>query len=219
MILEPKLRAPCVDHLMTQCCIAFMIVRAFPIPSTWTKPSESSKRPERKPTLAPFSGSVVSCRVIGTLSCQSPMTPLSRTSARWISWVVTFSQLGAGALRPKTRASDVAAMVLHGSSPNGGLLNTFGGRAGILHGRNQAVARAELLAAVEGLRLARRATQQVVIWTDCMFVINGFARGRRRKHLSHADLWVEFWKAHDALSRQPATQTSENDLSKPGWSK
>ena len=32
-----------------------------------------------------------------------------------------------------------------------------------------------------------------------MFVINGFARGRRRKHLSHADLWEEFWKAHDAI--------------------
>ena len=68
---------------------------------------------------------------------------------------------------------------------DGGLLNTLGGRAGILHGRNQSVARAELLAAVEALRLARRATQQVVIWADCMFVINGIARGRRRKHLSH----------------------------------
>ena len=82
---------------------------------------------------------------------------------------------------------------------NGGLLSTLGGRAGILHGRIQSVARAELLAAVEALRLARRATQQVVIWTDCMFVINGFARGRRRKHLFHADLWEEFWKAHDAI--------------------
>ena len=82
---------------------------------------------------------------------------------------------------------------------NGGLLSTLGGRAGILHGRNQSVARAELLGAVEALRFAKKATQQVVIWTDCMFVINGFARGRRRKHLSHADLWEEFWKAHDAI--------------------
>ena len=32
-----------------------------------------------------------------------------------------------------------------------------------------------------------------------MFVVNGFARGRRRKHLTHADLWEEFWKAHDAM--------------------
>ena len=58
------------------------------------------------------------------------------------------------------------------------------------------MARAELLAAVEALRLARKATRQVIIWTDCMFVINGFAR----VNLSHADLWVEFWKAHDAIS-------------------
>ena len=82
---------------------------------------------------------------------------------------------------------------------SGGLLSTLRGRAGILHSRNQSVARAELLAAVEALRLARRATQQVVIWTDCMFVINGFARGRRKKHLSHADLWEEFWTAHDVI--------------------
>ena len=32
-----------------------------------------------------------------------------------------------------------------------------------------------------------------------MFVVNGFARGRRRKHLSHADFWEEFWKDHDAI--------------------
>ena len=32
-----------------------------------------------------------------------------------------------------------------------------------------------------------------------MFVVNGFARGRRRKHLSHVDLWVDIWKAHDAI--------------------
>ena len=60
------------------------------------------------------------------------------------------------------------------------------------------MARTELLATVEALRLVKKATRQVVIWTDCMFVIIGFARGRRRKHLTHADLWVEFWKAHDA---------------------
>ena len=82
---------------------------------------------------------------------------------------------------------------------DGGLINTLGGRTGILHGRNQSVARAELLAAVEALWLCESATRQVIIWTDCMFVINGFARGRRRKHLSHADLWEDFWKAHDAI--------------------
>ena len=36
----PKLPVSCVGHQMTQCFIAFMIVRAFPHPSTWTKPSE-----------------------------------------------------------------------------------------------------------------------------------------------------------------------------------
>ena len=68
-----------------------------------------------------------------------------------------------------------------------------------MHGRKQSVARAELLAAVEALRLCNKATRQVIIWTDCMFVINGVARGRRRKHLSHADLWEELWKARDAI--------------------
>ena len=83
---------------------------------------------------------------------------------------------------------------------NGGMLNTLGGRAGILHGKIQSVARAELLAAVVALELCANATQQVIIWTDCMFVVNGFARGRRRRHLSHADLWLKFWKAHDAIN-------------------
>ena len=83
---------------------------------------------------------------------------------------------------------------------NGGMLNTLGGRAGILHGKTQTVARAELLAAVVALELCVNATQQVTIWTDCMFVVNGFARGRRRRHLSHTDLWEKFWKAHDAIN-------------------
>ena len=61
------------------------------------------------------------------------------------------------------------------------------------------MARAELLAAVEALRLRRKATQQVVIWTDRTFVIFGSARGRRREHLSHADFWEDFWKAHDVI--------------------
>ena len=52
---------------------------------------------------------------------------------------------------------------------------------------NQSVARAELLVV------------QVFIWTDCLFVVNSFARGRRRKHFTHADLWEEFWRAHDAI--------------------
>ena len=73
---------------------------------------------------------------------------------------------------------------------NGGSLNTLGGRA-------------ELLAAVEALRLCGKATQQVIIWSDCLFVISGFARGRRRKHLSLADLWEDFWKAHDVIDPPP----------------
>ena len=139
------------------------------------------------------------CQVTGTLNCQSPMTRLLRTLARWTSWVVTFSQTGAGALRPKTPALVAVVLVTRGSFQMVRLLSTLGGRAGILHGRNQSVARAELLAAVEALRLCKRATQQVFIWADCIFVIGGFATGRRRKHLSHADLWEEFWNAHDAI--------------------
>ena len=122
-----------------------------------------------------------------------------RILARWTSWVVTFSQTGAGALRPKTprlrRCGFGVAWILS----NGGLLSALGGRAGILHGRNQSVARAELLAVVEALQLRRKATQQIIIWTDRTFMIFGFARGRRKKHLSHADLWEDFWKAHDVI--------------------
>ena len=79
---------------------------------------------------------------------------------------------------------------------NGGSLNTLGGRAG---GKTHTVAKAELVAAVIALQLCARATQQFVIWTDCMFVVNSFASGRRRKHLSHASLWKEFWDALDAI--------------------
>ena len=50
-----------------------------------------------------------------------------------------------------------------------------------------------------GRNSSQQSTRQVIIWTDCMFVINGFARGRRRKQLSNADLWEEFWKAHDVI--------------------
>ena len=32
-----------------------------------------------------------------------------------------------------------------------------------------------------------------------MFVLHGFAGGRRRKHLSHADPWKDFWIAYDAI--------------------
>ena len=99
---------------------------------------------------------------------------------------------------------------------DGGLLNTLGGRAGILHGRIQSVARAELLAAVEALRLCRSATQQVFIWTDCMFVVNGFARGRRRKYLTHADLWEEFWRGHDASAISLVPQSLEKSCHSGG---
>ena len=75
---------------------------------------------------------------------------------------------------------------------NGGTLHTLGGRARTLHGKTQSVAMAELPAAVVALQLYARATQQVIIRTDRMFVINWFARGRRRKRLSHADLCEDF---------------------------
>ena len=51
---------------------------------------------------------------------------------------------------------------------NGGTLNTLGRRAGILHGIIQPVATAELLAAVVAFQLCAKATQQVIIWSDCI---------------------------------------------------
>ena len=69
-----------------------------------------------KPTPFPSSGFVASRRVTGTQSCQSPRTRLLRTLARWTSWVVTFSQMGAGVLRPKTLAFVVVVLVSRGSS-------------------------------------------------------------------------------------------------------
>ena len=134
---------------------------------------------ERKLTPVPFSGSVVSRQATGTLSCQSPLTRSLRTLARCTSWAAMSSQMGAGELRPKTPASGVAGFGSAWIFSDGGLLNT------LLHGRNQSVARAELLAVVEALRLCKSAAQHVFISTDCMFVVNGFARGRRRKHLTH----------------------------------
>ena len=101
---------------MTQCVTAFMIVRALPIPSTSTKPSESSKRPERKPSLAPSFGFVVSRRAIGTLSYQSPMDGpfVEDFGSLDIVGDHIFTDGSGGA---ETPASDVSAMVLHGSFP------------------------------------------------------------------------------------------------------
>ena len=120
--------------------------------------------------------------------------------------------MGAGALRPKTPASAAVGFGVAWILSNGGLLNTLGGSAGILHSRNQSMARAELLAAVEALQLSKSATQQVFIWTDCLFVINGFARGRRRKHLTHADVWEE---AHDAIALPLSCSTKSEKATPP----
>ena len=70
---------------------------------------------EARKKTCPIFSFVFSHRVIGTLSCQSPMTRLLWTLARWISWVVTSSQMGAGELKPKTPASVAVALVLRGS--------------------------------------------------------------------------------------------------------
>ena len=59
----PKLLVPFAGHLMTQCFIAFTIVRASLHPSSWTKRIGLSMKRERKPTPVPSSGSVVSRRV------------------------------------------------------------------------------------------------------------------------------------------------------------
>ena len=163
-------------HLMTQCFIAFTIARASLHLSSWTKRIELSTKRERKLTPVPSSGFVVSRRVAGTPSCQSPRTRSLRTLVRCTSWVVTYSQTGAGELRPKTPRLRRCGYGVAWIFSDGGLL-TLEGRAGSLHGKNQSVARVELLAAVEALRLCRSVTQQVFNWTDCMFVVNGSPEG------------------------------------------
>ena len=99
---------------------------------------------------------------------------------------------------------------------NGGMLNTLGGRAGILHGRIQSVARAELLAAVVALELCVNATQQVIIWTDCMFVVNGFARGRRRRHLSHARDGAKCGGVSRATTQEPIKTMTKKGVKRAG---
>ena len=111
----PKLLVSCAGHLMTQCFIALTIARASLHLSSWTKRTELSTKQGRKLTPVPSSGFVVSRRVGGTPSCQSPRTRSLRTLARCISWVVTYSQTGAEELRPKT-PSGAAVMVSHGPS-------------------------------------------------------------------------------------------------------
>ena len=114
MILEPKLPAPCVDHLMTQCFHRIYDCPCVPASLDLDRTERNNRRSERRrPTPAPFSGSVVSRQATGTLSCQSPM----RILARWTSWASTFSQMGAGEPRLKTPAWILS---------NGGLLSTVG---------------------------------------------------------------------------------------------
>ena len=115
-IPTPKLPVSCAGHLMTQCFISFTIARASLHLSTCTELSGLSMKRERRPTLVPSSGFVVSRRVTGPLSCQSLRTRSLRTLARCTSWVVTSSQTGAGALRPKIPASVAVVLVLRGSS-------------------------------------------------------------------------------------------------------
>ena len=59
---------------------------------------------------------------------------------------------------------------------DGGLLNTLGGRAGILHGRKQSVARA-----------------------DRLYVLRQRLRQREAEETLDTRLWEEFRKAHDAI--------------------
>ena len=109
------------------------------------------------------------------------------------------SQLGAVVLRPKTPASDVAVMVSHGSFLMMACLTRFEGElAFCMAGINQW----QEPNSSQQLKPSDCAGEHAAshhLDTDCMFVVNGFARGRRRKHLTHADLWEEFWKAHDAI--------------------
>ena len=197
---DAKCLAHCVGHLTTQCVIAFMIARAFQHLLSWTEQIKLWMKRGREPALAPFSGFVASHPAAGTLSCQSLNNLLRRISESLDivgGHVFTDGSGGTETKDPRLRRCGYGvAWVL----ANGGMLNTLGGRAGILHGKIQSVARAELLAAVVALELCANATQQVIIWTDCMFVVNGFARGRRRRHLTHADLWEKFWRAHDAIN-------------------
>ena len=193
-ILEPKLPVSCVGHLTTQCFIAFMIARVSQHPS-------DLDRTER--IIAEAREKAHSCPIFWFRGLPPrgwyPELPVADDP-----FVEDFGSLdikgghvftdGSGGAETKDNRLRRCGFGVAWILSSGGLLSTLGGRAGILHGRNQSVARAELLAAVEALRLSRKATR-----TDCMFVINGFARGRRKKHLSHVDLREEFWKAHDAL--------------------
>ena len=165
-VCEPTLPVSRVGHMMTQCFIAIKTVRAPPHSSSWTKPSEQSKKQERKPTLAPSSGFVASRQAIGTLSCQSPMTPLVEDFGSLDimgGYVFTDGSGGAETKDPRLRRCGFGVAWIFSE---GGLLSALGGRDGILHGRNQSVARADLLAAVEALRLCSTATRQVIVWTD-----------------------------------------------------
>ena len=188
---EPKLLVSCAGHLMTQCSIALTIALHL---SIRTKLIELPTKREGKLTPVPSSGFVVSRRVTGV--AEDPF--VDDFGSLHIKGGHVFTEGSVGAKTKDTRLRRCGYGVAWIFS-DGGLLNTLGGRASILHGKNQSVARAELLAAVEALRLRRSATQQVFIWTDCMFVANGFARERRRKHLSHANFRGEFWKAHNAI--------------------
>ena len=183
-ILEPKLLVSCAGHLMTQCSIAFMIARAFPASLDLDSTERIIEEAREKAHTCPifwFRGLPP--------SDWYPELPVADAFVEDFGSldimggpVFTDGSGGAETKDPRFRRCGYGVTWI---LSDGGLLNTLGGRAGIFHGRNQSVARAELLEAVEALRLARRATQQVVIWADCMFVINGIARGRRRKHLSH----------------------------------
>ena len=72
---------------------------------------------------------------------------------------------------------------------NGSTLNTLGGRAGILYGKNSIRRQGGTPGCGCRHAAVRGGFTTVHHLPRLMFVINEFARGRRRKHLSHADLW------------------------------
>ena len=170
------------------------------IPRTWTGLIALLHEAREKAHTCPifwFRGLPPS--VAGTLSCQSPMTPLLRILARWTSWVVTYSLTGAGELRPETTASAAVALVSRGSFRMVACLARWEEElAYYMAETNQwqePNSSQQLKPSNWPGKLRSRFSSGPIVCSS----INGFARGRRWKHLSHADLWEEFWKAHDAI--------------------
>ena len=144
---------------MTQCFIAFMIVPESLHPSSWTKQIALLTKRERKLTPVLFFRGLPPRGWYPELPvADDPFVEDFGSLHTMGGHVFTDGSGGAETKDPRSRRCGYGVAWIFS---DGGLLYTLGGRAGILHGKNQSVARAELLAAVEALRSCRSATQQV----------------------------------------------------------